>query len=512
MAGFLPGGIGYGRPAGIPDNGGGGPIGGGLFNQGMVSPTLGILGAALADAGASFSGRPEAAVNLQRFGAQLRSQQQQEQLMQGLTSQDPAQRQQAYAFAALNGIDTKPFQQQQAAQALPQLLKSMQPTQDTVSAIPAPLPMGPQFAPQTAEYQKPGLSPMDALSQINNPELQSQLAPKFLEQQMEMQAKAVRPATAEEKRAAGLSDKTPAQVNAYGQISPISDPNQITPYQQAELDNAKAGRGIQWAQFNETKRHDQAVEDAAAHPFGKSVGNETGDAFLAQVAKENPGLANQVKAIATYRQAPPGRGTKQGIALLSLVNQYEPGYDATQYNTKQKARNDYGTGVQGKSVVAINNAMAHLDLLGKLADAMGNGDVQALNAAKQAYEQQFGSPAPTTFDAVRNIAAQEVVKSVVPGGGGVAERAAAAEDFKKSASPQQMHGAINGVRGLFAGQLHNSKRQYEKLTGLKDFNDFLSPETIGLMSMPIERAVGVAGPNSLPRLPGNSAGWTVKRR
>lgn len=118
-------------------------------------------------------------------------------LMQGLSSSDPAVRQRAYQAAALYGVDTKPFQQQQAAAALPQLLQSMQPKQDTIAAMPAPLPMGPQFAPQTMDYQTPGMKFSDALAANGNPELQAQLAPKYFDSLIQQEAKAAEPFTLE---------------------------------------------------------------------------------------------------------------------------------------------------------------------------------------------------------------------------------------------------------------------------------------------------------------------------
>lgn len=357
----------------------------------------------------------------------------------------------------------------------------------------APMGMGGQtpMPQQTAQA-----SPMDRLLGTHNPALIQQFAPQLFTHQLGREDKVwenSQPLSVAEQQKSQLDlDRTEA-LEKFKNGLPLNEKDR------ASLAIQQGHLGIARAHLGETQRHNKAEEFSASHPFGADVplGPDgqaaTGDNFLAGISKTNPGLANQVKAIAQYRQAPPGRGTKQGIALLNLVNQYAPTYDATTFPTKQKARNDYGTGVQGKSVVAINNAMAHLDLLGQLSDALGNGDIQLINRARQAYEQQTGSPAPTTFDAVRNIAAQEVVKSVVPGGGGVAERAAAAEDFKKAASPQQIRGAINGVKGLFSGQLGNYRQQYHKLTGLDDFDEFLSPETKSLSHMPVAQAVNGGG-------------------
>jgi hypothetical protein len=69
-----------------------------------------------------------------------------------------------------------------------------------------------------------------------------------------------RPATAEEKKAYGLDAMTPAEIDGRGNITPISDPRAITPYQEKALANDSEGRKLQWAQFGETRRHNTASE------------------------------------------------------------------------------------------------------------------------------------------------------------------------------------------------------------------------------------------------------------
>lgn len=260
--------------------------GGVLGNYQPWQNNVGLLGAALKDAGASFSGHPADANSLQQFAAQLQQRQQRQQLMQGLLSDDPAARQTAYTQAALLGVDTKPFEQQQAQKALPALLQSMKATPETgtvtAPAFTANLPKLPGIgggdpvannlsvpamsASGLTGNMKPGLSFSDAL-QAAPPELQSQYAPRLLDKQIDQQFSAVRPATAEEKQAAGLNEVTPAQVDANGKITPITDPNQITAYQNAELKH-------QGDVFGETKRHNLADEANSAGDAGGGLSDE----------------------------------------------------------------------------------------------------------------------------------------------------------------------------------------------------------------------------------------------
>jgi hypothetical protein len=51
-------------------------------------------------------------------------------------------------------------------------------------------------------------------------------------------------------------------------------------------------------------------------------------------------------------------------------------------------------GTAGGKLVAVNTAVAHLDALTPLIDAMQSGNLTALNKARQFYEKQTGQPAP----------------------------------------------------------------------------------------------------------------------
>jgi hypothetical protein len=369
------------------------------------------------------------------------------------------------------------------------------PAAPPVAQMAAPVPgagagAGPQGPSQQAgQLLTPQMAAILSVNSGGDPQIQAiqsmlaQRAGTLDTRAYEQQQAQMRPATAQEKADAGLDAKTPALINAHGQITPITDPNQLTAYQQAQVKESQSTLAVQQAQQAETARHDKAEEAVAQNPFGLGIpgaAGKSGDELLSMLP---PGVAAQVKAVGTYRQpAPAGRASPNGMKFMSLVNQVYPDYDSTQFTVKSKARNDFATGTQGKSILAINNAMAHLSLLGQLGDALQNNNIPLANQLKNTWLQQTGSAAPNTYEAVKNIASQEIVKSIVPGGGGEGERTAAAKNLAASSSPDALRGAIAGVRGLFAGQLSNYQRMYQKNTGLNDFNDYLSPDTAALMA------------------------------
>ena len=141
-----------------------------------------------------------------------------------------------------------------------------------------------------------------------------------------------------------------------------------------------------------------------------------------------------------------------------------------------KAVKDFSTGVQGKQVNAFNTAIDHLSTMDKLTDALQGGDTKAVNAIANTIASQTGSPAPTNFNAAKQIVTAEVIKAVVASGGGVKERDEAERNFAAAGSPAQLKGVINTYKQLLGGQLNSLGLQYENTTGRKDFDKKLTGE------------------------------------
>lgn len=153
-----------------------------------------------------------------------------------------------------------------------------------------------------------------------------------------------------------------------------------------------------------------------------------------------------------------------------------------EYQQRVKAARDFGTGPLGNSIRSINTAVQHLDTAREAGEALANNDTRALNALKNRFAQEFGSPLPTNFDAIKQIVGQEVVKAIVAGGGGVSERQEAQNILSRASSPAQLAGAIQQIQTLMAGQLNSLRKQYQETTKLDDFDKrFLMPHTLDAM-------------------------------
>lgn len=213
------------------------------------------------------------------------------------------------------------------------------------------------------------------------------------------------------------------------------------------------------------------------------------------------------QAIANYQQAPLGAYAMRspyGQAVMAKVMEINPDYQATEFKSRGKARSDFASGKQGSQVRSFNVAISHLDSIQKIADAMDNGDIPALNKLKNAFSRATGKAAPNTFDGMKKIVTDEIVKSIVGAGGGVADREEASKTIAAANSPAQLAGIIDGYKELMAGQLSGLQLQYEQSVGAKDFDRFLTPEAKSYL----QSHKGAASPQSAA--PQQTGGWQIE--
>lgn len=230
---------------------------------------------------------------------------------------------------------------------------------------------------------------------------------------------------------------------------------------------------------------------------------------------------SDAEMIASYRMPPPTgmiQRTKFGQYTLDKVKQINPEYDSTQYAGKNKTVSAFDTGKQGDATKSFNVGIAHLNTLNGLVDALGNKDEKTLNKIKQGFKEEFGSDAPTNFDAAKAIVGDEIIKAIVGGGGALADRENAQNQIDRAKSPDQLKGVIETYKDLMAGQLGGLRKQYESSTGLKDFDKKLLPTTIEQLEKHGKSAAASALPDSAKAQLkdgvittfGNGQKWTLK--
>ena len=194
---------------------------------------------------------------------------------------------------------------------------------------------------------------------------------------------------------------------------------------------------------------------------------------------------DMAKGIAAYRLAP-----LTGFALtksggpetMARVIQLNPDYQEVRYLVVADTMKRFADGKQGDIKRALDVGVDHLTTIDQAAEALGNGDINALNRLKNKFLQEIGVAAPTTLNGLAQIVATEVLKATSGGVGGAEERQLIRDTFSNARSPEQFKEITAGYRQLMAGQLAGLKRQYEAGTGFKDgpfaFETGLSSETL----------------------------------
>ena len=171
-------------------------------------------------------------------------------------------------------------------------------------------------------------------------------------------------------------------------------------------------------------------------------------------------------------------------------------------------------GISGRSIVSINRAVEHLSTLGNLGAALKNGDTRSLNTIGNAFEKQFGADPVTNFNSAKQIVASEIIRSIVPGGGGVSERQDLAKQVEAASSPEQLQGFINTSLELMAGQLKGLEQGYAQGDEgrVKRFQSKLLPKSIDALSKhlgntPAPTAPAAVAPKQLSPADAEALAW-----
>ncbi len=222
------------------------------------------------------------------------------------------------------------------------------------------------------------------------------------------------------------------------------------------------------------------IKTADSAPSGASF-DKTGEEFLATLPAEDRTF---VKKLTKYEIDPKTLSTRGGQRekYLKLASQYDQSFDQKEYNTRYNAINKFATGPQGNVARNLNVAIEHMDTARKLFGALNNGNIPLFNSIANEFARQTGKPAPDSFEAVRDILADEVTKGVIGGAGALADREGMAKKVRAAASPAALEGVLSGWTELLGGQLKGLEKQYEGATKRTDFRQrFITPRALKAM-------------------------------
>jgi hypothetical protein len=244
---------------------------------------------------------------------------------------------------------------------------------------------------------------------------------------------------------------------------------------------------------------DPVNKDASGNPIQYRYNPNTGQATTLNNEPYQPGGAQKLsaradsaqapvdprqvdfvaKGIAEYRMAPLSGWAMNkpfGQAVMARVLEMNPEYNAAEYRARYIGETRFTTGKQGDTIRSFGTSIDHLETMQEAADALANGNVQALNRAKNKIAAQFGYEGPVDFNFVKSIVGAEVSKAIIGGVGTLTDREELQRGFDLMNSPQQAAGVIRMAKLLMAGQLKNLRHQAVSIGWDDDrFNQQLSP-------------------------------------
>lgn len=220
-------------------------------------------------------------------------------------------------------------------------------------------------------------------------------------------------------------------------------------------------------------------DNAAVPPGSEDRGQVDSNGLYPDVlTKLTPAEAATVKMLTNYAMPlPAGFALKAPYfqKLLGAAAQYDPTFDATQYNVRLNLKKDFTSGKAANNIKSLNTAISHLNTLNEAVKGLKNSPVQLWNQIKNSGFTGVGDPRVTKFTAAATAVESELA-NVFKGTGATDQEIKAWRDqLNTSQSPAQLHAAIDQSIELMSGRMHALQSQYE--TGLgkpKDFH-FLSP-------------------------------------
>jgi len=270
-------------------------------------------------------------------------------------------------------------------------------------------------------------------------------------------------------------------IQAAGAGSPASgmtvDPNPIAA-EQHRIALATAKQHL----ANEQLQHDKLVRDAQQAQDGTGFVLPTssvhGDAYLASLPS---GIAQEVKAISDGRMPLSARvmSSPKMQGLLQHVVNYDPTFDAVNYNTRAATRRDFTSGKDAANITALNTALGHAGSLMEAASALDNygGVGSNLNPARNWLLRHSGDGRVDAYNVNKQAFASEMER-VFRGTGGSLQ---GIQDWERSLSaansPDQFRGVMGKAAELLKSRIDALNQQYRGGMGkTADITELLTPE------------------------------------
>ena len=322
--------------------------------------------------------------------------------------------------------------------------------------------------------------------------------------------------TDEQKKSYGLPLDSQYQVTADGKLELVSGTEQKVP-DIVQLQNQRD----KLVTNNTGGQNDKRISEIQAeidHKIGKDQDPaiqltddakrtlartflDTGNIAIMGMGKNASGARNEIYNMAASMGKAEGLTTDQ---ISAKINENKQNFAAS-----SKALKEFTSGADAKTIRSLNVVVSHLDTLNELAQGLDSNDTRIINRVRNAYRVEFGKPAPTSFNAAKEIVGDEIIKSIVARGGTLEDRIAMKKTLDAASSPDQLAGVVTAYQKLLGGQLAGFEKSYVAGTNRTDFKDrFLNSRTIKTLPAP---DTGVNQPvKNMPAIGEVRNGWKFK--
>lgn len=245
----------------------------------------------------------------------------------------------------------------------------------------------------------------------------------------------------------------------------------------------KAPTGYRWGPVDENGQPTLVpIAGGPASPYASGPSSSlTGDAYLKTMPTQK---AEQVKALAEGRLQFPGSFALRSPYwqdMLSAVSQYDPKFDAVNYNSRANTRKAFTSGKEAQNLNALNTVMGHLDDLRSAGDALNNSDWPWVNKVSNALGGQMDPNLKgrlNAFNISRQAVASEMERAYKGTGGNLADIEAWKHTLDTSDSPEAIHAAVKQGVKLLSSKIQALGDQYSKGMGItKEGLELLNPKT-----------------------------------
>lgn len=221
---------------------------------------------------------------------------------------------------------------------------------------------------------------------------------------------------------------------------------------------------------------------ASAQPAPQNFGqNLTGEDYLKTLPSN---MATLVKKYAAGELpvSPQMTRSTAGMQLLGAISQYDPTFDATNYQKRQQTATAFAKGKQADAVKGANQALYHMGNLYQRTEDLNNTNILPgiINPVVNYIERKgWGDSRQGKYKQSAQAVASELRRVFAgAGGGSLAELNKWEESFDPNAGEQaQKDYIINGL-DLLRGGLDALNTQYQQGMGLnKNVEDLLSAKS-----------------------------------